>query len=236
MAARDRLAFALDAPDLARALPLLRRVAPEVGVVKVGLELFVRAGPDAIRAVREATDRAPRVFLDLKLHDIPRTVERAAANAAALGVELLTVHAAGGAAMLGAACSGAGDACRIVAVTALTSLGAPDLRALGVADEPAAWVDRLTDLAIGAGCAGIVCSPLEAAAVRARHRGALIVTPGVRPAGAPSGDQARTSTPEDAVRAGADLVVVGRPIHEATDPGEAARGIVRSIAAALGET
>lgn len=233
MAARDRLAFALDVSDLSAAVPLLVRVAPEVGFIKLGLELFVRHGPAAIQAVRDSG--APRIFLDLKLHDIPRTVERAARNVAALGVELVTVHAAGGPAMLRAACEGAGGACRVIAVTALTSLGPADLRAIGVPDEPAIWVDRLTELAMDAGCAGVVCSPLEAARVRARYPSAFLVTPGVRPPGVASGDQARTSAPEDAVRAGADLIVVGRPIHEAADPAAAAREIVRSIAAALGE-
>ena len=178
MAARDKLAFALDEPTLRDALPLLDRVAPEVGVVKVGLELFVREGPAAVRAVRE---RGARVFLDLKLHDIPRTVGAAAAAAADLDVELLTVHAAGGSAMLREAVQVTQGRCRIVAITVLTSLDMPQLAALGVPASPLDWALRLGAVALSSGCAGVVCSPAEAAAVRARHPEAFIVTPGIRP-------------------------------------------------------
>lgn len=233
MTARDRLALALDSPDLASAAPLLDELAPEVGVVKIGLELFVREGPRAVDAARRAG--AGQVFLDLKLHDIPHTVERAAHGAASLGVDLLTVHAAGGTAMLKAACAGAGGRCRVVAVTALTSLDANALGAIGVPGAPEAWVRRLADLAMASGCAGLVCSPLEARALRAAHPASYLVTPGIRFADHAAGDQARVASPEDAVRAGADLLVVGRPILAAADPREAARSIVRRIASALGE-
>ena len=227
--ARDRLAFALDEPTLQRALPLLDVVGPEVGVVKVGLELFVREGPAAVRAVRE---RGARVFLDLKLHDIPRTVGAAAAGAADLDVDLLTVHAAGGAALVREAVAATVERCRIVAITVLTSLDTAALADVGIPATPAEWASSLADLAMASGCAGVVCSPEEAAGLRARHPGALIVTPGIRVERSLD-DQARVATPEAAIAAGADLLVVGRPIRTAADPRAAARAIVDRIGAAL---
>lgn len=227
--AKGKLAFALDEPSLAEALPLLDLVAPEVGVVKVGLELFVREGPAAVRAVRE---RGARVFLDLKLHDIPRTVAAAARAAAALDVDLLTVHAAGGHAMLEQAVAATAGRCRVIAITVLTSLDTAALAGVGIQSTPAEWALRLTAAAMASGCAGIVCSPEEAAAVRAAHPRALIVTPGIRTERS-ADDQARVATPEAAIRAGADLLVVGRPIRGASDPRAAARAIVERIDAAL---
>lgn len=229
MPPRDKLAFALDEPTLQGALPLLDLVAPEVGVVKVGLELFVREGPAAVRAVRE---RGARVFLDLKLHDIPRTVGAAARSAADLDVDLLTVHAAGGSAMLREAVQATAGRCRVVAVTVLTSLDAGTLASIGVPASPVDWALRLASLTMAAGCAGIVCSAEEAAAVRARHPEAYLVTPGIRTEPARD-DQARVSTPEAAIVAGADLLVVGRPIRNAPDPRAAARAIVERIGAAF---
>lgn len=229
MPARDKLAFALDEPTLRGALPLLDLVAPEVGFVKVGLELFVREGPAAVHAVRE---RGARVFLDLKLHDIPRTVGAAAKNAAELDVELLTVHAAGGGAMLREAVQATAGRCRILAVTVLTSLDMAGLASIGVPASPVDWALKLGGVAMAAGCAGLVCSAEEATAVRARHPEAYLVTPGIRTEPVQD-DQARVATPEVAIRAGADLLVVGRPIRNAPDPRAAARAIVERIGAAV---
>jgi orotidine-5'-phosphate decarboxylase len=170
------------------------------------------------------------VFLDLKLHDIPATVEGAARSAAATGAALLTVHASGGADMVAAAVRGAGPGTRVLAVTVLTSLDAAALEAIGLAGPPDAAVVRLARLAVAAGAGGLVCSPHEVAQVRAAvGPGPLLVVPGVRPAGAAKGDQARVATPEDAVRAGADVIVIGRPLRDAPDPVAAARAIAATI-------
>jgi len=233
-AARDHLAVGLDVPDLASARALIERLDGASGWLKVGLELYTAAGPDAIRA---AAARA-RVFLDLKLHDIPHTVAGAAAAATRHGVSLLTLHASGGAPMLRAAREAAEEAAsklgrprpRLVGVTVLTSLGETDLAAIGVARGVPDQVARLVDLSRAAGLDGVVCSPLEAAAIRARA-GAdfFLVTPGIRPAGAPTDDQSRVATPAAAIAAGADLLVVVRPILRAPDPGAAARALVAEI-------
>ena len=188
MTGAERICAALDFPALAGAEPLARALAPHVGMLKVGLELFAAEGPAAVRAL-SALGRP--VFLDLKLHDIPNTVEGAARSAARSGASLLTVHAAGGAAMVAAAVRGAGPGVRVLAVTVLTSLDAAALDAVG--PRP------------------------------------LLVVPGVRPAGAAAGDQARVATPAVAVRAGADVIVVGRPLREATDPVAAARALAKEI-------
>jgi orotidine-5'-phosphate decarboxylase len=176
--------------------------------------------------VRAAAALGRPVFLDLKLHDIPATVEGAARSAAASGASLLTVHAAGGAEMVRAAVKGAGGRLRVLAVTVLTSLDADALDAVGLAGPPEAAVVRLARLAVGAGAGGLVCSPHEVGAVRAAvGAGPLLVVPGVRPEGAARGDQARVATPEAAVAAGADVIVVGRPLRDAPDPVAAARAI-----------
>lgn len=223
----DRICAALDFPTFAAAEGFARAVAPEVGLLKVGLELFAAEGPAAVRA---AAALGRPVFLDLKLHDIPNTVEGAARSAAASGAALLTVHAAGGAEMVRAAVRGAGPGVRVLAVTVLTSLDAAALDAVGLAGPPEGAVVRLARLAVGAGAGGIVCSPHEVAAVRAAvGPGPLLVVPGVRPAGAARGDQARVATPAEAVRAGADVIVVGRPLRDAPDPAAAARAIAAGI-------
>lgn len=231
---RDRVIFALDYPTLDEALAAARSVAGEVGVVKVGLELFCRHGAAAVSCGDAAG--AP-VFLDLKLCDIPATVGRAVANLRHLagdGVRFVTVHASGGEAMLRAAVEAAEGALEIVAVTVLTSLDAHDLEALGIHAPPAAQVERLAKLAFAAGVRTFVCSPVEAETVRAAlGDAARIITPGVRPAGADVQDQKRVTTPRDAMLAGADMLVVGRPIREADDPVAAARGIAAEIAEAL---
>ncbi|MFL5264632.1 MAG: orotidine-5'-phosphate decarboxylase [Anaeromyxobacteraceae bacterium] len=227
MANRDRVCAALDFNTWAAAERFARAVAPEVGMLKVGLELFAAEGPPAVRA---AAALGRPVFLDLKLHDIPNTVEGAARSAAASGASLLTVHASGGEEMMRAAVRGAGPGVRILAVTVLTSLDAAALAAVGLAGSPEHAVVRLAALAVRAGVAGLVCSPLEVAAVRAAVGPApLLVVPGVRPAGAAKGDQARVATPAEAVRAGADVLVVGRPLRDAPDPAAAARLIAEGL-------
>jgi orotidine-5'-phosphate decarboxylase len=198
-----------------------------VGLLKVGLELFAAEGPAAVRA---AAALGRPVFLDLKLHDIPNTVEGAARSAARTGASLLTVHASGGAEMIRAAVRGAGPGVGILAVTVLTSLGPKALDEVGLAGPAEAAVVRLARLAVEAGARGLVCSPLEVAAVRAAvGPGPLLVVPGVRPVGAARGDQARVATPEEAVRAGADVLVLGRPLRDAPDPAAAARAIAAGL-------
>jgi len=227
VSAAGRICAALDFPGWAAAEPFARAVAPHVGMLKVGLELFVAEGPAVVRA---AAALGRPVFLDLKLHDIPNTVEGAARSASASGAGLLTVHAAGGAEMVRAAVRGAGPGVRVLAVTVLTSLDAAALQAVGLAGSPEEAVVRLARLAVGAGAGGLVCSPKEVAAVRAAvGPGPLLVVPGVRPAGAAKGDQARVATPPEAVRAGADVIVVGRPLRDAPDPAAAAREIAKGI-------
>lgn len=233
--ARDRLVLPLDVPSLAAARPLMSALAPEVGCFKVGLELFVAEGPDAVRAVHE---QGSTCFLDLKLHDISTTAGRAAEVAARLGVRYLTLHASAGPAALAAAVSAVrGSATRLLAVTALTSLDASQLRAVGLGPDAASVVERLSALAASQGIDGFVCAPAECEVVR-RVGGpdALLVVPGVRPVGADPGDQARAATPAEAIRRGADLLVVGRPIRDAADPVASARAIAAEVAAVTGET
>lgn len=232
--ARAHLAFALDVPTLEAALPLAEAVGPEVGVLKVGLELFVAEGPAVVRRVREAAPGA-RLFLDLKLHDIPETVARAVDAATALGVDLLTVHASGGAAMLERAAERArAGGTTLLAVTALTSLDASDLEAIGVSRPPGEQVLVLGRLALGAGAHGLVCAAPELASLRRElGPGPVLVTPGVRPAEVAAGDQKRVTTPAAALLAGSSLLVVGRPIRDAARPAEAARNIVTELASAL---
>ncbi len=231
---KRRIALAADLP-LPEALSLYGRVSGSVGVVKVGLSLFVEHGP---HAVREFQRLGARVFLDLKLHDIPNTVELAAAQAGALGVAYLTVHASGGAAMLAAAVKGASaGAARagvgppiVLAVTVLTSMDDAGLVEIGVGDGAQAQVERLARVATGAGVDGLVCSAREAKSLRSVvGPNRVLCTPGIRPAGAARGDQARVETPFDAIRAGADLLVVGRPISADPDPAQAAKRLLDEV-------
>jgi len=229
--ARDRLAFALDFATLAEAERGAARVADVVGVLKVGLELFVSEGPRAIELGRKL---GCDVFLDLKLHDIPETVERAVAVAAAHGVRYLTLHASGGPKMLAAAARRAdreNSGLTLLAITVLTSLDAADLRAVGVSSSPAEHALRLARLASGEGIPGLVCSALEVGALReALGPQAVLVTPGIRlQTSEDSDDQKRTGTPSSAIRAGSTLLVVGRPIRDAADPAAAARAISDEI-------
>jgi len=225
-----RLAVALDTSEPDEVARLAGALRGRVGTVKIGLEAFTAGGPDLVRRVR---DLGTPVFLDLKLHDIPNTVERAARNAARLGVAMLTVHASGGSAMLEAAVAGASAAERppvVLAVTVLTSLDDAALAELGVPGGAAARVSAWAAMARRAGCGGVVCSPQEAAALRAalgeRFR---LVTPGIRPAGESAGDQRRIATPAAAVAAGADILVIGRPITAAADPAAAADAIAAEL-------
>jgi orotidine-5'-phosphate decarboxylase len=222
--ARDRVIVALDVPDLAGLERFLDQLEGQPSFYKVGLELFVAAGGRAVELVRA---RGGRVFLDLKLHDIPETVARAAASAARLGAELLTVHAGGGKEMMARAVEGAGET-RILAVTVLTSASESDLAADGVAGPVAAAVARRARVAAAAGVFGLVCSPQEVAEVKGAT--ALItVVPGVRPAGAALGDQKRVATPAGAIAAGADYLVIGRPVRDAARPAEAFAAIVAEV-------
>jgi orotidine-5'-phosphate decarboxylase len=226
----NRLIAAIDTPTRSAADALVGALAGVPSWIKIGLELFCAEGP---AIVRDYTARRVAVMLDLKLHDIPETVARATAQVAALGAGLLTVHAGGGRAMLEHAVRAARDAgeTRILAVTVLTSLDDADLAQIGAHGPVADLVVRRAELAVAAGCAGIVASPHEVALVRARvPREFLVVTPGVRPAGTAAGDQKRVMTPRDARAAGADLVVVGRPLRDAPDPAAAARAIVAELA------
>lgn len=229
MEPKNRICSALDFPAWAAAEPFARRIAPHVGMLKVGLELFTAEGPPVVRA---AAALGRPVFLDLKLHDIPATVEGAAASAAATGAALLTVHAAGGSQMVQAAVRGGAGRLRILAVTVLTSLDAAALGRIGLVGPPEAAVVRLARLAVEAGAGGLVCSPHEVAAVRAAvGPGPLLVVPGVRPAGAARGDQARVATPAEAVAAGADVIVLGRPLRDAPDPVAAALDVAAGLPA-----
>ncbi|MBK9031763.1 MAG: orotidine-5'-phosphate decarboxylase [Myxococcales bacterium] len=227
----NRLIVALDVPDAAAASALAARVGAAASWVKVGLELFIAEGPAVVAAARAA---GHRVMLDLKLHDIPETVGRAMTQAARLGAELVTVHAGGGRAMLTAAVAAtAGTPARVLAVTVLTSMADGDLDDIGAHGPVAALVARRAALAAAAGCHGVVASAQEARAIRAAApAGFLIVTPGIRPAGAAAGDQQRIATPASARRDGSDLIVVGRPIRDAADPAAAARAIVAELEAA----
>ena len=231
--ARDHLALALDVTTLdeARSLALVTR--KHVGVVKVGLELFARFGPESVAVAREA---GARIFLDLKLHDIPETVERAVEAIGKLGVDMITVHTSGGRKMLEGAVRAAAKAPRpllVLGVTVLTSLGPDDLRAAGVARSPAEQVAGLASLAWEAGVRGFVTSAEEVGALRSLLPESFLVTPGIRPAGADAQDQKRTSTPAAAIARGASLLVVGRPIRDASDRPAAASAIADEIAQAL---
>lgn len=218
---------AIDTPDLAGARRLAAAVAPHVGGIKLGLEFFCAHGPAGIAAITDGLDLP--LFLDLKLHDIPNTVAGAVRSLHSLAPAILTVHAAGGAAMLAAAKAAAPAATRVVAVTVLTSLDDGDLAACGVADGAAAQVLRLAGVVRNAGLDGVVASPHETGAVRAAWPEAMIIVPGVRPAGSASGDQKRVMTPREARAAGASVLVIGRPITGAADPAAAAATIARDL-------
>ena len=223
------LIAALDTTDVARAAAWADQVAPHCGLFKLGLEYFLANGADGVRALG-----ARPVFLDLKLHDIPNTVAGAVRAVLGLQPRMLTLHATGGAAMVTAARRAAEqagpDRPLLLAVTVLTSFDAAALAAIGVAASPREQVLRLARLAMDAGADGLVCSAHEVPALRAMlDRTAVLVVPGIRPAGFPDGDQVRTMTPRQAAEAGADWIVVGRPITAAPDPAAAAAAIAAEL-------
>ena len=217
---------AIDTPSLERAKLLADQVRANAGGVKLGLEFFSANGPAGVAAILEL---GLPVFLDVKLHDIPNTVAKAVEALAPLEPAVLTVHAAGGRAMLEAAKAAAPASTKVVAVTVLTSLDGDDLRSIGVSSEPRDQVERLAGLARSAGLDGIVCSGAEVAAARAAWPDGFFVVPGVRPAGGDVSDQKRVVTPRQALDDGASILVIGRPITAADDPARA----LRDIAAAL---
>lgn len=221
------IAVALDAPDLETAARWAGLVTPHVSTVKIGLELYLRYGPGVVASIRGAS--GVKVFLDLKLHDIPATVAGAVRAVARLRPELVTVHATAGPEAIRAAVASAPDT-TIAAVTVLTSLGPDDLDSIGMVGPAPDAVRRLSVLAVAAGAGALVCSPREVAAVRAEvGQDIALITPGIRPAGSDRNDQARVATPEEALRAGADLLVIGRPITGAPDPGAAASAIAAPL-------
>jgi orotidine-5'-phosphate decarboxylase len=231
--ARDRLAVALDVPDGRSALEMVDRLGGVCRWLKVGMELYYSAGNELVETLR---GRGYRIFLDLKLHDIPNTVAGAVRSVTGVGAELLTVHASGGPAMLRAAAEAAQapGAPRLLAVTVLTSMDAGELEATGVHGTPAEQVVRLAKLAKDSGIDGMVCSPEEVAAVRATTGPeTILVVPGIRPAGSAADDQKRLATPAETIARGASILVVGRPITRASDPAAAARAILNEIETVL---
>jgi orotidine-5'-phosphate decarboxylase len=234
---RDRVFAAIDTPDVARAARLVESLRGEVGGVKIGNELFTAQGPDGVRAVAGGE----RLFLDLKFHDIHNTVAGAVRSATRLRPFCMTLHASGGRAMMEAAAEAAREAAeelevarpKLLGVTVLTSLDADDLAAVGQPGPVADQVRRLAGLAQDAGLDGVVCSPREIAVLRAdRGPGFILLVPGIRPDWAASGDQKRVTTPGEAIAAGADYLVIGRPITAQADPRAAARRIAEELAAA----
>ena len=217
---------ALDTPDLRRALDLAHSLDGTVGGLKLGLEFFAANGP---AGVAEVGRLGLPIFLDLKLHDIPNTVASAMRALAPLSPAIVTVHAAGGRAMLEQAKAAAPQATKVVAVTVLTSLDAADLTSTGVGSAPAAQVARLSELVRASGCDGIVCSGQEVEAARDAWPDGFFVVPGVRPQDGGSGDQKRVVTPRAALDSGASVLVIGRPITQAADPAAAARAIAATL-------
>ncbi len=237
--AKQRLIVALDLADPARAKTLATVLAPEVGMLKVGKQLFTSAGPDIVRTIQ---DLGGEVFLDLKFHDISNTVAAAGVEAARLGVRLFNVHASGGPEMMRQTAAAVEEVCEkeglrrpsVLGVTVLTSLDDSDLDAMGIQGGVSAQVLRLAGMVQEAGLAGVVCSAQEATDIRrACGDSFMLVTPGIRPAGQQSGDQKRVMTPGDAVAAGIDYIVVGRPIAGADDPVAAARSVVAEMSGGL---
>jgi len=217
---------AIDTPDIDRAKAIATCVRHHVGGLKLGLEFFSANGRHGIK---EMGDFDLPIFLDLKLHDIPNTVAKAVQALHALEPAIITVHAAGGRAMMEDAKAAAPTAAKVVAVTVLTSLDGGDLTSIGLGPDPHEQVARLTELARSAGLDGVVCSGNEVAAARAAWPDGFFVVPGVRPAGAKTGDQKRVMTPRAALDAGASILVIGRPITLAADPDQAAREIESTL-------
>ena len=222
--ARQRIIIALDLSTREAALDLVRKLSPHPGLFKIGLQLYIAAGPDIVRAAR---DLGGRIFLDLKLHDIPNTVGHATESASSLGVEMQTIHLSGGRAMIEAAVDAAPPEMLLLGVTVLTSIDQAALHESGVDSPMEEQVLRLAQLGVDSGIRGVVASPVEIAPLRQVHGSQLqIVTPGIRPRDAATNDQKRTLTPAEALRAGADFLVIGRPITAAPDPRAALEQIV----------
>jgi orotidine-5'-phosphate decarboxylase len=237
---KDYIVFPLDVPSPEAARSLVNLLADDVGMFKVGLELFIRSGPELVRWIQQAG--AAEVFLDLKLHDIPVTVKRAMARVAELGVFLATVHCGDSRTMLEAAVEGAGGRVNVLGVTVLTSVASTDLVEAGYRDCYAGDLQQLVmkkaRMAKNAGCSGVVCSGQEVQAIRAAFGNAfLTVTPGIRPSGGgvAADDQSRIVTPAMAIQGGADYLVIGRPIRDSADPRATARTIAAEIQEALNE-
>ena len=229
--AKEKIIVALDAPDTAAAVKLADALGDAALWVKIGLQLFTAEGPDIVRLMK---DRGYKVFLDLKFHDIPNTAREAVHSAVKLGADMSTIHLSGGQRMIREAVEAAADSPLLVlGVTVLTSFDEAELHGIGVNKTPAEQVENLVALGTSVGLRGVVCSPHEIAVLRARFGKALtIVTPGVRPAGASANDQQRVMTPEDAIKAGASYLVIGRPITGAPSPREAALKIAEEVASA----
>ena len=232
---RNPIIAALDVPTAEQALKLAAKIAPVVGAFKIGGELFTAAGPDIVRRVR---DTGAAVFLDLKFHDIPNTVAKSVASAIRLDVQMLTIHTSGGAEMMRAAERAAVSTAQslgrlvplVLGVTVLTSSDAATLAEIGCAPDPAAQVSRLARLAVSAGLWGLVCSPLEIGMLRGFLPAHVqLVTPGIRTGGEAADDQKRTLTPREAIAAGANWLVIGRPIYAAENPRAAAEEILKSL-------
>lgn len=229
MTKKTTLISALDLPELAQALAMVDRIGPQVEWYKVGKQLFTHYGPQVLQELKA---RKKKVFLDMKYHDIPNTVANAIRSGALIGGDIIDVHAFGGPAMLEAAAQAMKETgARVIAVTVLTSMDQAQLEAVGVHASPQEQVLRLAKLARQAGLSGVVCSALELPLLR-KELGEefLTVVPGIRPAGAAAGDQKRIMTPRQAQEAGADFIVVGRPILAAPDPAEAAAKILQELA------
>ena len=228
---RNPICVALDTPHPDEARDLAASLGADVGAIKIGLTSFAAGGADLVRDLVQSAD----VFLDLKFHDIPAQVEGAVAAVADLGAGITTVHASGGKAMLEAAAAARkSTALKVVAVTVLTSLDDTDLQSIGIEEGAADTVLRWAELALSSGVDGLVCSPLEVAALRGRfgphdEGGPYLVVPGIRPQGSDKGDQRRTLTPKEALDAGADLLVIGRPITGSADPVAAAHEIASTL-------
>ncbi|WP_066716479.1 orotidine-5'-phosphate decarboxylase [Sphingomonas pituitosa] len=222
----SRIYVALDTPELEKAKALAQRVRHHVGGIKLGLEFFMANGR---HGVHEMAEIGVPIFLDLKFHDIPNTVAKAIQALRPLNPAILTVHAAGGRAMLEDAKAAAPEGTKVVAVTMLTSLDGSDMTSIGLKPDPHEQVMRLAELARSAGVDGIVCSGEEVKAAHAAWKDGFFVVPGVRPADAHVGDQKRVVTPRSAVDAGASILVIGRPITQAEDPDQAARAIAATL-------
>jgi orotidine-5'-phosphate decarboxylase len=230
-AGRDRLIIALDVGTRAEAISLALTLAPFAAWMKIGLQLFMAEGPDLVRTIRE-TDA--KVFLDLKLHDIPNTVARAVESAVGLEVQMLTLHLCGGSDMIRAAVSVAPDSLLLLGVTVLTSADSETLREIGITDDVSQQVARLAKIGVDCGIGGVVASAREMGALRkAINRDVKLIVPGIRLSGNEKHDQKRTVTPAQAIAAGADYLVVGRPITSAPDPTIAAKQILEEIESAL---